>query len=89
MFTVVRPFPPVPSHAQDGTTSSDWGYGAAMAVDGSVVIRLYSSGNFAVSESSSSSSENLGNVAAVKLDSQGEEVWRWQVQTYQVQSYLS
>lgn len=61
-----------------------------MADDGSVVIAGGSSGDFmdandTVSSSSSQSPDVFEtNFVAIKLDSEGVEVWRWQVRPYSV-----
>lgn len=58
-----------------------------MAEDGSVVIAGYSSGDFVgaiagVSDSSSTRSDWFeSNFTAIKIDSEGSEVWAWQVRT--------
>lgn len=51
-----------------------------MADDGSFVIAGQSSGNFTGIDSIDVELES--NFAAIKLDSEGDEVWRWQVRSY-------
>lgn len=71
--------------SQDGTVDHDWANAVAVAEDGSAVLAGASRGDFmgrrtGSSDSSTSSSQWLGgDFAAIKLDSEGAEVWRWQV----------
>lgn len=71
---------------QDGTVGHDLANAVAIAEDGSVVIAGHSRGDFLGlgtvegKDSSSLSPRWLGgDFAAIKLDSSGAEVWRWQV----------
>lgn len=54
-----------------------------MADDGSVVMVGKSNGDL-MDSSSSSPVADAYNFVAVKLDSEGAEVWRWQVRPYMV-----
>lgn len=70
---------------QGGTAEYDYATDVSMADDGSVVMSGRSKGDFtgfnaSVSGSSSTSSADLESIfVAIKLDSEGTEVWRWQV----------
>lgn len=65
--------PVVSPSRQGGTEYDDYITCAVMGPDDSVVLAGYTRGNW--------STENGGGVdfAAVKLDADGREVWRWQV----------
>lgn len=63
----------VPSR-QDGSTASDNFVASAMGPDGSVVLAGVTTGTW-----SDSFVGGTFDFAAVKLDSNGDEVWRWQV----------
>lgn len=73
------------SFAQDGTGGSDAATDVTMADDGSVVLVARSSGDFTSVDATGSSFYSYYsatieyNFIAVKLDSEGAEVWRWQV----------
>lgn len=71
---------------QDGTVGHDLANAVAMAEDGSVVIAGHSRGDLLGlgtvenSDSTTLSPQWLGGgFAAIKLDSDGTEMWRWQV----------
>lgn len=71
---------------QDGTVGHDLANAVAMAQDGSVVIAGHSRGDLLDrTTDEDDDSETLfpqwlgGDFAAIKLDSGGAEVWRWQV----------
>ncbi|CAN0585353.1 unnamed protein product, partial [Laminaria digitata] len=72
---------------QDGTDAHDYANAIAMAGDGSVVIAGYSRGDLMGRNSGDDDSSSLfpqwlgGDFSAIKLDSHGAEVWRWQVKT--------
>ncbi|CAM9931836.1 unnamed protein product, partial [Ascophyllum nodosum] len=57
---------------QGGTDGDDYMYSVVVGNDGSVVVAGYTAGSWACA--------NLGEVdfAAVKLDKDGKELWRWQ-----------
>lgn len=64
---------------QGGTVEKDWANAVAVSEDGSVVIAGISHGDFAWLDKSS---HRLGgDFLAIKLDSEGAEMWRWQVRT--------
>lgn len=67
-------------NSQDGTVGDENGRSLAMADDGSFVIAGESSGNFTGIEAIGVGSDS--NFAAIKLDSEGAEVWRWQVRRW-------
>lgn len=50
-----------------------------MAEDGSVLIAGVSGGYFVGVNAGVSASSDLSATTAIKLDSRGTEVWRWQV----------
>ena len=73
------------SFHQDGTVGYDYAFDVAMANDGAVVIASKSNGDFVDVGASASGYSTFASIAdgynfvAVKLDSEGAEVWRWQV----------
>lgn len=60
---------------QDGTAEDDIIKGVAAGEDGSTILAGYTKGAWA------GSNDGSYDVAAVKLDANGIEVWRWQVTT--------
>ena len=60
-------------HLQNGTTEEDRSYGIAVDSDDTVVLTAYTAGGWG------SSSSGEFDFAAVKLDENGVELWRWQV----------
>lgn len=74
---------------QDGIVGHDIANAVAMAEDGSVVIAGHSRGHFLDrSTVEADNSSTLfphwlgGDFAAIKLDSGGAELWRWQVRRH-------
>lgn len=70
---------------QNGTDQKEGVYDITLAENGCVVISASSGGDFMASGDTGSNSlsndftEAEPNFVAIKLDSEGEEVWRWQV----------
>lgn len=63
-----------PSHArQDGTTSDDVIYDVAIGIDGSVFLAGDTGGGWSVANAA------LTDFVVVKLDAEGNELWRRQV----------
>ena len=60
---------------QGGTTEDDIIRGVASGSDGSVVLAGYTKGAWI------GANDGSYDFAAVKLDAEGTEVWRWQVTT--------
>ena len=60
---------------QDGTEEYDYIFAAAGADDGSVIIAGYTYGSY---EDVNAGSSNFG---AVKIDGDGNTVWKWQVRS--------
>ncbi|CAM9254578.1 unnamed protein product [Sphacelaria rigidula] len=58
---------------QDGSDDLDEILGAASAEDGSVVLAGYTDGSY------DGRSTGLEDIVAVKLDVDGELLWKWQV----------
>lgn len=67
--------------SQDGTAGADLVYGAAMNEDGSVVLTGETTGIWdeTTSTITESTTDDIVDFAAVKLDTDGTELWRWQV----------
>lgn len=59
---------------RDGTSATDMFYGAADGQDGSVVIAGATEGSWQGAHTG-----GTNDFAAVKLDVDGGEIWRWQV----------
>ena len=58
---------------KDGTENEDYAESAVIAEDGSILVALETNGDW--------DGDNVGgdDFAAVKLDANGTEIWRWQV----------
>lgn len=70
---------------QDGTDQTEGVFDITLAENGSVVISASSGGDFMGAGDTGSYSPSYDltepqvNFVAIKLDSEGDEVWRWQV----------
>lgn len=59
--------------SQGGTAADDVAKSVALGVDNSIVLGGYTAGNW------DGPNAGLNDFAAVKLDANGTELWRWQV----------
>ncbi|CAM9410233.1 unnamed protein product, partial [Hapterophycus canaliculatus] len=59
---------------QDGTSSSDYTTGVAVAADGTIVVVGYTWGNWVTSLTDA----DVSDFAAFKLDADGALIWKWQ-----------